>query len=142
MEKQTIKINNLLDLKKWTKKLSNYLLKQKLPFYLLLNGDLGAGKTTLTRELLINLGVQNKVTSPTFVILNQYESKLLKSKINHMDAYRLSEIEDLGLYEEEFSDSLNIIEWSDNLTIDWSDKKYLKIKIEIIDFDSRMLFIG
>ena len=49
---------------------------------ILLNGDLGAGKTTFTKYLAKALGVKDEVTSPSFTILKQYEGK--KFKINHL----------------------------------------------------------
>jgi tRNA threonylcarbamoyladenosine biosynthesis protein TsaE len=88
--------------------LAPFLSQQKLPFYLLLTGDLGAGKTTLTKMLLKKMGVQETITSPTFVILNQYQTP--SRTINHMDAYRLDQNQDLAMYFEEFDQGLNIIE--------------------------------
>ncbi|WP_326982809.1 tRNA (adenosine(37)-N6)-threonylcarbamoyltransferase complex ATPase subunit type 1 TsaE [Chryseobacterium sp. MYb264] len=79
---------------------------------LLLKGNLGAGKTTFTQFLLKNLGSKDEVNSPTYSIINEYNSP--KGKIYHFDLYRLKNIEevyDIGI--EEYLDNafLCIIEW-------------------------------
>ncbi|KMQ60080.1 ATPase [Chryseobacterium angstadtii] len=79
---------------------------------LLLKGNLGAGKTTFTQFLLKNLGSEDEVNSPTYSIVNEYNSP--KGKIYHFDLYRLKNIEevyDIGI--EEYLDNafLCIIEW-------------------------------
>jgi tRNA threonylcarbamoyladenosine biosynthesis protein TsaE len=76
-------------------------------------GDLGAGKTTLIKELCKQLGVQDTVSSPTFGLVNIYHTKSQKD-VYHFDCYRLkdiSEVYDIGF--EEYVDSGNIcfIEW-------------------------------
>jgi tRNA threonylcarbamoyladenosine biosynthesis protein TsaE len=126
MEK--IKINSLEQMNEFALKLIPFLKKDT---YLLLNGDLGAGKTTLTKMILKNLGVTEVVSSPTFVILNQYSIQNLN--INHMDAYRLTKSDDPEEFEEQFSNSLNIIEWSENLDIDFQKLKTIIINISLDD---------
>ncbi|KFF07631.1 tRNA (adenosine(37)-N6)-threonylcarbamoyltransferase complex ATPase subunit type 1 TsaE [Chryseobacterium luteum] len=79
---------------------------------LLLKGNLGAGKTTFTQFLLKNLGSEDEVNSPTYSIVNEYNTP--KGKIYHFDLYRLKNIEevyDIGI--EEYLDNafLCIIEW-------------------------------
>lgn len=78
----------------------------------LLKGNLGAGKTTFTQFLLKNLGSQDEVNSPTYSIVNEYNTP--KGKVFHFDLYRLKNIEevyDIGI--EEYLDNafLCIIEW-------------------------------
>lgn len=78
----------------------------------LLKGNLGAGKTTFTQFLLKNLGSKDEVNSPTYSIVNEYNTP--KGKIFHFDLYRLKNIEevyDIGI--EEYLDNafLCIIEW-------------------------------
>ncbi|MDR2235675.1 MAG: tRNA (adenosine(37)-N6)-threonylcarbamoyltransferase complex ATPase subunit type 1 TsaE [Chryseobacterium sp.] len=79
---------------------------------LLLKGNLGAGKTTFTQFLLKSLGSNDEVNSPTYSIVNEYNTP--KGKIYHFDLYRLKNIEevyDIGI--EEYLDNafLCIIEW-------------------------------
>ena len=79
---------------------------------LLLKGNLGAGKTTFTQFLLKNLGSKDEVSSPTYAIVNEYDSP--KGKIFHFDLYRMKNITEayyIGI--EEYLDNafLCIIEW-------------------------------
>ncbi|AKK73544.1 ATPase [Chryseobacterium gallinarum] len=78
----------------------------------LLKGNLGAGKTTFTQFLLKKLGSEDEVSSPTYSIVNEYNTP--KGKVYHFDLYRLKNIEevyDIGI--EEYLDNffLCIIEW-------------------------------
>ena len=87
---------------------------------ILLFGDLGAGKTTLTQGLCIGLGLNKQayVSSPTFSLMNQYEGI---HAINHIDLYRLdtiSQIEALGIEENLFTEDISIIEWSEKLFLE------------------------
>jgi tRNA threonylcarbamoyl adenosine modification protein YjeE len=85
---------------------------------ILLFGEIGVGKTTLTRAIINNLQSQNKikateVLSPTFNIVYEYEIKNLK--IMHYDLYRLKtdkEIQQLGIFDQDTS-SIKIIEWAE-----------------------------
>lgn len=76
----------------------------------LLEGDLGAGKTTLTQGIARGLGITRKVTSPTFNILKIYHGTM---PLYHIDAYRLEGVsQDLGFDEFLDDDGLTVIEWS------------------------------
>ena len=84
---------------------------------IILNGPLGAGKTTMTQFIGTGLEVPVEcyITSPTFSLMHEYPGRLT---IYHMDLYRLSseeEIEDLGFVEYIYGDGLTIIEWPDRL---------------------------
>lgn len=86
-----------------------------------LYGQLGAGKTFLTQRLLKSFGYSNNVTSPTFVILNEYQvnNKLFQGKVYHFDVYRTNEEElvqivDLDDILEDKSNII-IIEWADKI---------------------------
>lgn len=79
---------------------------------LLLRGNLGAGKTTFTQSLVKALGSDDVVNSPTYSLVNEYES--LKGKIFHFDLYRVEDVEelfDIGIEEYLESGFLSIIEW-------------------------------
>jgi len=82
----------------------------------MLSGELGAGKTTLTRGLGEGLGVRGAVTSPTFVIARVHPSLGDGPPLVHVDAYRLSggldEMEDLDL-DVSLSDSVIVVEWGE-----------------------------
>jgi tRNA threonylcarbamoyladenosine biosynthesis protein TsaE len=78
-------------------------------------GELGAGKTCFLQGLARGLGVTTGVTSPTFVLINQYRGRL---PVYHLDAYRtgsLTELVDLGLEEMLHGDGVTVIEWADKL---------------------------
>lgn len=84
---------------------------------LLLNGDLGAGKTTFTGFLAKEFGITDTITSPTFVIMNCYE--MPSARFIHTDWYRLEEEKDLVPldFDTYLNDPRNIlvIEWSSNI---------------------------
>ncbi len=78
-----------------------------------LTGDLGAGKTHITKGIALGLGINDNITSPTFTIVNEYEGGILK--LNHFDVYRVSdpdEIYAIGFDDYIFSDAVSIIEWA------------------------------
>ncbi|MBU3188646.1 tRNA (adenosine(37)-N6)-threonylcarbamoyltransferase complex ATPase subunit type 1 TsaE [Clostridium bowmanii] len=75
-------------------------------------GDLGTGKTHLTKGIAKGLEIEDHVTSPTFTIVNEYTGRL---KLYHFDVYRVNdpdEIEAIGFDEYIFSDAVSIIEWA------------------------------
>ena len=78
-------------------------------------GPLGAGKTCFLQGLARGLGVTAPVTSPTFVLVNEYRGRL---PVYHVDAYRtgtLSELVDVGLEEMLHGEGVTIVEWADKL---------------------------
>ncbi|MCJ7689384.1 MAG: tRNA (adenosine(37)-N6)-threonylcarbamoyltransferase complex ATPase subunit type 1 TsaE [Clostridiaceae bacterium] len=110
-------------------------------------GDLGTGKTQITKGIASGLGIEDHITSPTFTIVNEYTGRL---KLYHFDVYRVNdpdEIASIGFDEYIFSDAVSIIEWAnyieelippDNLTItiekliEFGDD-YRKINIQYSD---------
>ncbi len=112
---------------------------------LLLDGPLAAGKTTFTKYLLKALGVTTPVTSPTFLIMQQYTTNQ-QVIINHIDCYRLlglEQEEEWEIYFEHFSDSINIIEWPVGGISNQLSSKYevIKITIKIINENERIFII-
>ena len=120
------KINTLQD---WQKVVDEILPKLEHNI-LLLKGNLGAGKTTFTQFLLKNLGSTDEVSSPTYAIVNEYQSS--KGKIFHFDLYRMKSIEevyDIGI--EEYLDNayLCIIEWPEVYEEELTDLPHHEMKI-------------
>src|SRR3989337_3807946 len=100
------KIKNLAELEK----LSQFLMPFLQPnIYLILQGELGVGKTTLTQLIAKNLGIKEKITSPTFNILQRYQIKN-DYYLNHFDFFRLNTSDNLDPFQELTIDNLNIIE--------------------------------
>lgn len=80
---------------------------------LILSGNLGAGKTTFTQSLGRALGVAGRITSPTFVIAREHPSHSHGPALVHVDAYRLSDAEELGDLDldSELEESITVVEW-------------------------------
>lgn len=95
-----------------------------------LNGDLGAGKTLLSRGVAQALGaLPEDVTSPTFAIMNVYQGRELE--VRHFDLYRLNrpeELEDIGFDEYVGGDGVTLIEWADLFAGQLPDE-YLQIEL-------------
>lgn len=80
-----------------------------------LDGDLGAGKTTLVSGFAEEMGAAEPVASPTFVLMRVYRGRL---PLYHFDAYRLEEtdsLEDLGLDDYFWGDGVSLVEWAERL---------------------------
>ena len=102
-----------------------------------LNGDLGAGKTTFTKGLCKALGVTENVTSPTFTLMNIYKSGRLN--LYHFDMYRIedeSEALELGLDEFFNSNGVCMIEWAENIR-NMIPKNHITINITKLGENSR-----
>jgi tRNA threonylcarbamoyladenosine biosynthesis protein TsaE len=101
---------------RWGKEFAAQL---KPPILVLLTGELGSGKTTLTKGIVSGLGVarEEDVTSPTFTLVHVYGRE---EKVYHADLYRverLSDLESLGLEDLFASPSVAIVEWSERFAL-------------------------
>ena len=108
---------------------------------LLLVGDLGAGKTTLTQGILWGLGGTEYARSPTFVLVNEYPARLT---MYHMDLYRLNsieEIEDLGLDDYLYGNDLCVVEWADKAP-GYFPVNHAVIQLEVIDDQTRRVTVS
>lgn len=114
----------------------------------LLQGEMGAGKTTLTRLSLQYLGVKENVNSPTFAIMNEYtgeDDSLGESRYFHFDLYRLndiSELEELGFDEIWGKEGHSFIEWADRFPIDYPYPRLLVQWEPNTDPDHRTIIIS
>lgn len=108
---------------------------------LILKGDLGVGKTTLTQFLLKSLGVKKNVTSPTFALLKYYKIKSkTRKRFLHLDAYRIedeNELLALDLDDELIDkETFLVIEWPEKIK-NWLTRYAKKIIIEIDFIEDR-----
>ncbi len=106
---------------------------------ILLEGDLGAGKTTFSSGVGLGLGVKRRVNSPTYTIMKQYTGRL---QLHHIDAYRISEddSEYLGMEEALYGDGVCLVEWYRNIA-ELLSEQYIKIKIETVNEFEREVLI-
>lgn len=96
-------------------KVADKLAKEVNSDIILISGEVGAGKTTLIKEMLKTLKVNDNVNSPTFSIINEYLNED-NNIIYHIDLYRIKNIDELhsiGFFEYLESDNLCFIEWGD-----------------------------
>ena len=103
-------------------------------------GDLGAGKTVLTKGIAKGLGVKDTryVNSPTFVIIKEYKGKI---PLYHFDLYRLDKP---GMYDEEnfeeyfYGDGVTVIEWADKI-VKLLPKKHIEVKLSVAGESKRKI---
>lgn len=105
-------------------------------------GDLGAGKTTLTRGVVTGIGLEDCVLSPTFTLVNEYHGAM---SVYHFDMYRISgdaDVEAAGYYDYPLEDSVFIIEWAENIPDTLSgEKSVIYINISRTGDESREIEI-
>ena len=105
----------------------------------LISGEMGAGKTTLIKELLSQMSVIDNVSSPTFSIINEYSTNK-DEIIYHMDLYRIkdiAELDNIGFFEYLESGRTCLIEWGEMIE-ELIDSDYNKFTLTIED-NSRIL---
>lgn len=104
----------------------------------LLRGDLGAGKTTLVQGIAAGLGARARVTSPTFILVNEYRGRL---PLYHVDLYRLASAESvatIGLEDYLEGDGVAAIEWPER-AMDLVPEEHLEITLEHAGEERRRL---
>jgi tRNA threonylcarbamoyladenosine biosynthesis protein TsaE len=114
----------------------------KPPVLILLSGELGAGKTMLTKGIVSGLGAaeEDQVTSPTFTLVHKYADA---ATVYHVDLYRVGgfhDLESLGLEDFLTEQAIVIIEWPENFTLrtDWP---IVRIHLEHVSEDTRKISI-
>ena len=103
-------------------------------------GDLGAGKTAFTRGLALGLGITERVTSPTYTIVNEYEGGRLP--LFHFDMYRLTDSEalfDIGWEDYLLRGGVCAVEWSENVSDAMEEP--ITVRIEKLSEDSRKITV-
>lgn len=119
------------------------------PCVALLEGDLGSGKTTLTKGIVAGLGVarEDEVTSPSFTLVHEYGDSSAASgqgmRVYHADLYRIEgerEAESLGLDELLSPQSTVLIEWGNKLP-EFPPGPKVCIRLEVLDEDERRIIV-
>ena len=119
-------------------------LAQRLtaPVLVLLSGDLGSGKTTLTKGIISGLGAarEDDVTSPTFTLVHVFRNH---ATVYHVDLYRVEEFRDLetlGLEDAFAEPAIVVIEWSERFSLH-SDWPRVAVRLEHLEGDSRRITV-
>lgn len=100
----------------------------------LLNGEMGAGKTVFVKGVALGLGIKDEILSPTYAYMNDYDGKLF-----HYDCYRLNsgaQAESLGLTDYFYGKGVCLIEWAENIA-DVLPEKCKKVTIKKISAGNR-----
>lgn len=103
------------------------------------SGEIGAGKTTFIQAVCRRLGVREKVTSPTFALVNEYEGQA--GRIYHLDLYRLEDLEEalaIGIEEVLDSEAYCLIEWPEVIEALLPEDS-VRINIEIVENSTRKI---
>ena len=103
-----------------------------------LNGDLGSGKTTFVKGVLMGLGYKDEVTSPTYTLINEYKTKY---NIIHLDCYREEDINrwlNIGLIDYFNNENILFIEWAEKIKNILPDKTK-NLFFEVIGSNKRMI---
>ena len=112
-----IKIKSLADINEAAKQFTENMGDGKVfAFY----GKMGAGKTTFIKAVCEELGVDDVITSPTFAIVNEYQSATTGDSIYHFDFYRIKKLEevyDMGYEDYFYSGSLCFLEWPELIDV-------------------------
>ncbi|NTE05306.1 tRNA (adenosine(37)-N6)-threonylcarbamoyltransferase complex ATPase subunit type 1 TsaE [Agrobacterium tumefaciens] len=130
-----IAVNNLSDLPSVAAQLLAFAGEDKIFIF---DGDMGAGKTTFIKTFCQVLGVLDVVSSPTYSIVNEYESA--DGAVYHFDFYRIKDIQeayDLGYEEYFYSGRICLIEWPERVAELLPDH-LIKIEITIVDENRRV----
>lgn len=122
-------------------KASQFILENSKSNLLLISGNVGAGKTTLIKNYCKLIGVSENVSSPTYTLINEYDSE--EGLVVHMDLYRLKNVEELNNLgvTEYFNNRQVIIEWPE-IIIDEISINYTHINISYFDDNTRIINIS
>ena len=122
-----------------------FAARLEAPVLVLLSGDLGSGKTTLTKGIVSGLGAarEEEVTSPTFTLLHSYGENIVKQPVFHGDLYRIENFHDfetLGMEDLFSRPGVVILEWSERFPLPspWPE---IRIRLEHLGGDSRRIAV-
>ena len=134
MPTEEFKAQSIDDLQQVCEHLAEVSQQEKI---ILFSGEMGAGKTTLIKEFCKHLGVVDEVSSPTFSLVNEYESN-----VYHFDLYRIQseeELYDIGYEDYFFSGYLCLVEWPE-MASGIIPEKHISVKIRV-ENDQRLITV-
>jgi tRNA threonylcarbamoyladenosine biosynthesis protein TsaE len=123
-----------------------FAARLKAPIVVLLSGELGSGKTTLTKGIVSGLGAasEEEVTSPTFTLVHVYgDSRRAASKVHHVDLYRIENFHDfetLGMEDVFEQPGVLIVEWAERFPLR-SPWPQIRVRLEHLEGDRRRLTV-
>jgi tRNA threonylcarbamoyladenosine biosynthesis protein TsaE len=124
-----------------------FAARLKAPIVVLLSGELGSGKTTLTKGIVSGLGAasEEEVTSPTFTLVHVYGQSQQRaiSKVYHVDLYRIEnshDFETLGMEDVFEQPGVLIVEWAERFPLK-SPWPQIQVRLEHLDGDRRRLTV-
>lgn len=144
---ETILAERQEDLQALAKEILLHLKQRENAQIVGLSGDLGSGKTALTKAFAKELGVAEEVTSPTFVVMKSYEinNHEFYKKLVHIDAYRIEDEEEMKVlrFEEIINDPTNLvfIEWPEQIQ-NTLPRDVLSINLKILEGETREITYG
>ena len=120
--------------------LAENIESEKFPnMVIVLNGELGSGKTLFTKAFAKAMGIDDNVTSPTFTIIKEYYNGELP--LFHMDVYRLEGEEDYIDFDYYYNkNGVTIIEWGDTIK-EYLPEEYLELNFKILTENKRVVYI-
>ena len=128
------------------KNIAQEIISNKRANLVLLEGELGGGKTTFSQGFVAGLGVVQNVTSPTFVIMKTYLIPNSEYKVYHLDLYRLNqewEVLDLGIMDLlQNPQNIILIEWASKTPKLWENLPHTKIEFEVLNATERAININ
>ncbi|WP_431293278.1 tRNA (adenosine(37)-N6)-threonylcarbamoyltransferase complex ATPase subunit type 1 TsaE [Pedobacter sp. P26] len=130
-----IEVNSLANLPVVAQQLSDFAGSEKVFIF---EGDMGAGKTTFIKIFCKHLGIEDVVSSPTYSIVNEYESP--DGPVFHFDFYRIKDIReayDLGYEEYFYGSGICLIEWPERVE-ELLPENYIKVEINVLAEDRRL----
>ncbi len=137
MPTEEFKAESIDDLKQVCEHLAEIIKQEKI---ILFSGEMGAGKTTLIKAFCKHLGVVDEVSSPTFSLVNEYESNI--GPVYHFDLYRIQseeELYDIGYEDYFFSGYLCLVEWPE-MASGIIPENHISVKIRV-ENDQRIITV-
>ncbi len=126
-----------------TRKIAQEIGKKTKSGVIALTGEMGAGKTIFVQGFAKGLGINDKITSPTFVLIRQHKIPKVKKILYHIDLYRLEgeiNIKQLGIEDLFNSENLILIEWAEKIN-KYLPKETIRINIEKTNKSERLITI-